>query len=53
MCSKIFKTKAELFHLIKKIWNKTKPFLFVPEFFKTKAELFNLIQKFWNKTKTF
>ncbi len=26
MCSKIFKTKAELFHLIKKFWKKTKTF---------------------------
>jgi hypothetical protein len=26
MCSKIFKTKAELFHLIKKFWNRTKTF---------------------------
>ncbi len=35
MCFKIFQTKAELFHLIKKILNKTKTFWFVPEFFKT------------------
>jgi hypothetical protein len=53
MCFKIFKAKAELFHLIEKFWNKTKTFWFVSEFFKTKAELFHLIEKFWNKTKTF
>ncbi len=29
------KTKAELFHLIKKLWNKTKTFWCIPEFFKT------------------
>ncbi len=40
MCSKIFKTKAELFHLIKKFWNKTKTFWFVPEFLKNKSRTF-------------
>ncbi len=36
MCSKIFETKAEFFHLIKKFWNKTKRFDLFQNFLKQK-----------------